>query len=106
MRQYTTPTLNITLKNKDGTVASDLVFDYLIFSLRSACYRIDKQINPSQVVEGVFSVDFTQEETSKMKLNDDIEMEINIFQNDKRYATNIKRMKVDRNLLQEIINED
>ena len=106
MRQYTTPTLNITLKNNDGSVASDLVFDYLIFSLRSACYRIDKQINSSQVVEGVFSVDFTQEEKSKMKLNDDIEMEINIFQNDKRYATNIKRMKVDRNLLQEIINEN
>lgn len=103
MRQYTTPTLNITLKYKDGTVASDLEFDYLVFSLRSACYKIDRKIQKESVEEGVFSVTFTQEETSKMKLNDNVEMELNFFKGQTRFATNIQQMKIDRNLLQEII---
>lgn len=103
MRQYTTPTLNITLKHKDGSVASDVDFTYLIFSLRSACYQIDREIPKADVTDGVFSVTFTQEETGKMKLGDDIEMELNFFHNDKRFATEIKRMKVNRNLLNEVI---
>lgn len=106
IRQFTTPTLNITLKHKDGIVADDLVFDYLIFSLRNACYRIDRTIQFENVVEGVFQVEFTQEETSRMKLNDVVEMEINFFKNDKRFATNIKQMIVDRNLLNEVIQNE
>ena len=103
MRQYTTPTLNITLKHKDGTVASDVEFNYLIFSLRSACYKIDRKIESSEVVDGAFSVTFTQEETSKMKLGDTVEMELNFFLGDTRFATNIKRIDIDRNLLQKVI---
>lgn len=106
IRQYTTPTLNITLKHRDGIIADDLVFDYLIFSLRNACYRIDRTIQFEEVVEGVFQVEFTQEETSKMRLNDEVEMELNFFYNDKRFATNIKKMVVDRNLLNEVINNE
>lgn len=103
MRQYTTPILNITLKYKDGTTATNLEFDYLIFSLRSKCYKIDKTIQKEMVEEGVFSVSFTQEETSQMKLGETVEMELNFFYQDIRFATNIKQMKIDRNLLQEII---
>lgn len=105
IRQYTTPTLNITIKHKDGMIADDLVFDYLIFSLRSKCYRIDRQVDYEDVVDGVFQIEFTQEETSKMKLHDEIEMELNFFYNDKRFATNIKEMVVDRNLLNQVIDE-
>lgn len=103
MRQYTTPTLNITIKYRDGGIASDLDYDYLIFSLRSACYKIDRTIQKEEVIDGVFSITFTQEETAKMKLNDDVEMELNFFKDDTRFASNIQKMRIDRNLLQEVI---
>lgn len=103
MRQYTTPTLNITLKHPDGTIASDIEFDYLIFSLRSACYSIDRRVETSDVIDGMFSVTFTQEETSKMKVGDNVDMEINFISGDTRFATNIKNTRLDKNLLQEII---
>lgn len=103
MRQYTTPTLNITLKKNDGTIADDIVYDYLIFSLKSACFKIEKTVQFEQVVDGKFSIEFTQEETSRLNINEQIEMEINFFQDDKRFATNIKKMRVDKNLLNRVV---
>jgi len=106
MRQYTTPSLKITLKHKDGTLATDIVFDYLIFSVRNKCYKIDKQVLYEDVVEAQFNVSFTQEETAKFRLDDQIEMEVNFFLNKKRFATDIKGMMVDRNLLMEVISDE
>ena len=105
IRQYTTPTLNITLRYHDGTIADDLVFDYLIFTLKSACYEISRQVLYEEVKEGKFKINFTQEETAKMHINEVVEMELNFFDNDKRFATNIQRMQIDRNLLNRVIRE-
>lgn len=104
MRQYTTPTLNITIKYRDGEIASDLEFDYLIFSLRSECFGLDRKIEKNQVIDGMFSVTFTQEETAMLTKGQTIEMELNFMNNDNRFATNIQKMRVDKNLLNEVMS--
>lgn len=103
MRQFTTPSLKITLKRKDGTIATDLEFDYLIFSIRSECFKIDKQIPFSEVQEGIFYVLLSQEETARLKIDSNVEVEVNFFAGQGRFATSIKRVKVDRNLLNRVI---
>lgn len=103
MRQYTTPTLNITIRYKNGEIATDLEFEYLVFSLRSECKKIDRIIEKKQVVDGVFTVTFTQEETAKFKIGQSIEMELNFYDNGERFASNIRRMEVSKNLLNEVI---
>lgn len=42
MRIYTTPELNITIKRRDGTVVTDLDFEYLIFTIKEGKNRLDK----------------------------------------------------------------
>lgn len=103
MRTYTTPLLNITLKRKDGTVVTDLMFDYLIFTVSSGKKRIDKRIEASEVEEGTFSVRFTQEETGSLGAYGTTKAEINFFSGNYRLATVIKNINMDANLIEEVI---
>ena len=102
MRQYTTPTLNITIKKKSGEVATDLVFDYLIFTIKGNRIRLDKEIQFSEVTEGKFKVRFTQEETGSLK-GTKARAEINFFAGEKRLATLIKTIDLDENLIDEVV---
>ena len=103
MIRYETPTLPITLTYGDGTVASDLVFDYLLFTLQNGKYKLEKRIDYSEVTEGKFNVEFTQEETGALEDGSVYEMQLNIMINDDRLPTDIKRGEVKRNLHNEVI---
>jgi len=104
MRQYTTPTLVVTIKYKNGEIASDFDFDYLIFSVANNKRRLDKKVMFADVVEGVFHVKFTQNETGAFEGTDN-EYQLNFFVGDARTATSIKHGKMQRNLLNEVIIE-
>ena len=111
MRRYTTPTLPITIKKKVGEDecgrpiyedATDLVFDYLLFSLKDETHRIDKRVEFSQVEAAKFIVRFTQEETGSF---DGViaRAEINFFTGSTRLGTLIKSINLDENLIDEVV---
>lgn len=102
MRKFTTPTLNITIKKKSGEVAKDLVFDYLIFTLKANGKRLDKRIEAAEVEEGTFKVRFTQEETGAFS-GISVKAEINFFTGDTRLGTLIKTIDLEENLIDEVI---
>ena len=103
MKRYETPTLPITLRYDDGTVASDYVFDFLIFTIVNNKIRIDKRIEYSETSEGKFNVEYTQEETGSLTDGSVYEFQINIMVGEDRVVTDIKRGKVERNLYNEVI---
>lgn len=102
MRKFTTPTLNITIKNKQGEVVTDLVFDYLIFTLKTPGKRLDKRVEFSDYQEGKFKVRFTQEETGAFS-GMSAKAEINFFSGDTRLGTIIKRLDLEENLIDEVV---
>lgn len=103
MRIFTTPDLRIRILKKDGTVATDLEFEYLIFTLRSCCARLDKRVDASEVEEGVFTVTLTQEETGLFPGYDTVKAELNFFNGNKRLGTLIKTISTDDNLIDEVM---
>ena len=102
MRKFTTPTLNITIKRKSGEVATDLVFDYLIFTLKTGQKRLDNRVDYSDFAEGQFKVRFTQEETGDFS-GMTARAEINFFTGSTRVATLIKSVNLDENLINEVV---
>lgn len=111
VRRYTTPTLPITIKKKVGEDecgrpiyedATDLVFDYLIFTMKDETHRIDKRVDFAQVQDAKFTVRFTQEETGSF---DGIQArgEINFFTGETRVATAIQTINLAENLINEVI---
>ena len=104
MRTYTTPTINITLRKKDGTLLNDFAFDYIIATMKNKNVIINRRIEKEDVIESQFDIDLTQEETSQLTVDSFLEIELNIFfEGDKRIATDIKTLKIQRNLLNKII---
>lgn len=103
MKRYETPTLPMTLRYRDGTVASDYLFDFLIFTIVNENVRFDKRIEYSETSEGKFNIEFTQEETGALTDGTVYEMQLNIMVGDDRVVTDIKRGKVERNLYNEVI---
>lgn len=113
MRNFTTPTFTITVKKKVGIddngalilePATDFVFDYLIFSIKSIGKRIDKRVEYSDYIDGQFKVRFTQEETGTLKGT--AEAEINFMRGNTRIATCIQTIDVEKNLINEVIGDD
>lgn len=111
MRRYTTPTLPITIKKKVGEDehgqpiyedATDLVFDYLIFTLKTGTHRVDKEVQFSEVQEAKFEVQFTQEETGSFE-GVQARAEINFFTGSTRVATLIKTIDLAENLINEVV---
>lgn len=102
MRRFTTPTLPITIKRKTGEVASDLVFDYLIFTIKAGKKRVDKYVQFSDYSEGKFLVKYTQEETGSFE-GVNVRAEINFFTGSTRVATIIKTINLAENLIDEVI---
>ena len=102
MRKFSTPTLPITIQYKDKTPI-DFEFDYLLFTIKNEGRCIEKQIPFSEVVDGKFNIEFTQEETGMLEDNTVYEIELNLMIGDRRIPTDIKRGKVLRNLHNEVI---
>lgn len=105
MRIFTTPTLNIHIRKKDGSPATDLEFEYLIFTIKSldGKTRLDKRMESSEVSEGSFVIELTQEETGMFEADETLRAEINFFNADKRLATLIKATSMDDNLIDEVV---
>ena len=103
MRRFTTPTLHITLKYKNGTLADDLQFDYILLSIENDGKLIERTIPYSEVTEAQFDVTLSQEETGSLKENSTYEVILNIMIAETRIGTSIQRFKVERNLHNEVI---
>ena len=102
MRKFTTPTLNITIKNNQGEVVTGLVFEYLIFTLKTPDKRLDKRVEYADYQEGTFKIRFTQEETGAFS-GMSARAEINFFNGDIRLGTIIKTINLEENLIDEVI---
>lgn len=105
MRQYTTPTLIINLLKADGTPALDVIFDYLILTLRSEDKKFMKNftVRYDEIEEAQFEVTLTQEDTAGLPIGGSLKAEINWFIDDRRFATAIKELSVRKNLLDEVV---
>lgn len=98
MIRWTTPTLQCS-------IPSDIIFDYILITLKQGNVVIEKQIEQSSVVDGKFNVFFTQKETGKFVKECDIEVQCNIMNGGTRLATNIVNLRICKNLHDGIINE-
>lgn len=96
MIKWTTPTLKCTLP-------SDLVFDYVLLTLKQNKVKIEKRVEYAEVVDGVFYVTFTQEETSRFSISYDVEAQLNVMNGETRLATNIIKMEVGENLYDKLL---
>ena len=105
MREFTTPTYDITVKYRDGTIASNLEFDYVLFTLVNDCGIIEKKVMYEETTEGKFAIDFTQEETGMMQPGN-AECELNFMRGEKRIASVIKRITISKNLHKGVITND
>lgn len=96
MIKWTTPTLAIT-------IPSDLMFDYLILTLKGAKATYDKRVEYSEVTEGQFEVTLSQEETGTFMSGERVEAQINFFYDEKRIATYPQMLYVTKNLLNKAV---
>ena len=104
MRQYTTPTLTLTVEGH--TLTEDI---YVTFSdqFRQKIFTIK---NPPMTTteEGTeITVELTQEQTAKFATRSMIYVQVNWFtSNGKRVATDIAEVGVGENLLKEILSNE
>ena len=111
MRAFTTPTLRMTVMKKVGydehglpifEPATDLVFDYLIFTIKCLGKRIDKNVPFSDYTEEAkFTVRYSQEDTSVLK--GIAEAEINFMRGETRIGSCIQYIDIEKNLINEVI---
>lgn len=95
MIKYTTPTLKCTIP--------DIDFDDILLTLSQGNTILEKIIEKESVVDNQFDVYLTQEETGMFRVNQDIEAQLNIFKDEDRLATNIVKIKITKNLHDEVI---
>lgn len=103
MRRFATPTLPITLRYRNKTIAEDFEFDYFIFTIANENRIIEKNIPYDSEAKGVYYATFTQEETGSLCDGSVYEMQLNVMVGEQRIPTEIKRGKVQRNLHNEVI---
>ena len=99
MIKWTTPTLLCK-------IPKDIAFDYLILTLKSRSYKINKTVPFSEIEDGTFSITLSQEETSKFEIGTNVEAQVNIISDGDlltRLGSNIICLHVCRNLYDEEI---
>lgn len=99
MIRWTTPTLTIG-------IPEGLVFDYLLFTLTGteSNKQINKRVEFAGVVDNVFTVTYTQEETGSFEEKEIIKAQINFMQGEAlRYASNKQYLVAEQNLIDEVI---
>lgn len=100
IRKFTTPTHTLTVKGTDLTEA-DVYVTYEQGDIKQTYTDVTCTLSGSDTV---ITVEMTQEETSKFKVGAYVEVQVNWVKNGKRDATDIKSIKVDGNLLDEVIS--
>lgn len=97
MRKWTTPSFKCT-------IPSDVQFDYIIVTFQQNCHKLEKTILPSEVEEGIFYLNFTQEESAMFETGN-VEVECNFMLGDVRMASGLETIYVKKNLHDELIGE-
>lgn len=99
MIKWTTPNLKCT-------IPQNLEFDYILLTLMQSSVegiKLEKRIESEEVTDGVFMVNFSQEETGMFAHDKTIEAQLNIIAGDMRMATNIVKLQMSKNLHNEVI---
>lgn len=102
MRQYTTPTLELTVKNQLLSAADVYV------TLKHSGGVITRSGNEITVTEtggnSVIAVPFTQQETGAFENGETIAVQVNWMVGDNRMATEVAYVRVTENLLKEVLS--
>ena len=102
MRQYTTPTLTLTVEGVDLTAADDV---YVTISDRDRDVTVTND-SPTVTTDGTDStveITLTQEETAMFPANERSGIEVNWMKNGARFATEIAYINVRENLLKVVL---
>lgn len=77
--------------------------DYVIVSIKQSNIKIDKTIEASKIDNNIISVAFSQEETGSFVIGN-AELQVNAFYMNERHASNIVKINIYENLLDEVKN--
>lgn len=94
--RWTTPTL-------DMEIPSDLECDYALVTIKGANVTIEFTVQAADIVDGVFSVTLTQEQTGAFKVGERVLVQCNVMGGGTRLATGEATMVIARNLHDEEI---
>lgn len=101
MRQYTTPTLPLTVEGVDLTDC-----DYVWVTLSDKAGAVVTKENPEMTLDGEdteIEITLTQAETGQFAANQRVDVEVNWMKSGVRGATEIAQIMVEENLLKEIL---
>ena len=107
IRRFTSPTQELEVENVDLT-QSDVYVTYTQGHTVLTVSNEDIQMETVVVddhTNTLISVYMSQETTAAFKINEDIEVQVNWLTDGKRNATDIAKVGVKRNLLEEVIRE-
>lgn len=109
IRKYTSPTQQLIIDGIDLTDKSV----YVTYSQDNTKLTYhDEDIEVEKIVQDdltstIISIYMSQEDTSKFNVIKDAEVQVNWLDSDgKRNATSIAKIKINRNLLEEVIEEN
>lgn len=100
MRQYTTPTITLTVK--DQKIADKDVYVSLQYS--GGLLMIEDPEMTETAKDTVITVPLTQSQTSKFKNGETLALQVNWMDGESRFATDIAYLRVTENLLKEILS--
>lgn len=107
IRRYTSPTQELEVENVDLT-QSDVYVTYTqgrtVLTVSNEDIEMESVVVDDQT-NTLISVYMSQEATAAFKINEDIEVQVNWLTDGERNATDIARVGVKRNLLEEVIRE-
>ena len=108
IRKYTSPTQQLIIDGIDLTDKSV----YVTYSQDNVKLTYhDEDIEVIKVVQDnitstLISIYMSQEDTAKFSVIKDAEVQVNWLEDGKRNATSIAKVKINRNLLEEVIEEN
>ena len=98
----TTPTFTLSIPEDSGLDLSKATNIY--FTIRQGSIIYTKTGSDITIVdENTVTVSLTQEETLSFKYLVDAEIQLNWTEGNKRYATKIRKIPLDKNLIKEVI---
>ena len=108
MINYTTPTIYLTVENVDLSGQKDVYVSLEQFGLELTKSGEDITVSTTthdQITDTNISVPLTQEESAAFEFGKEVQVQVNwIDSQGVRDATEIKKIKVFRNLLDEVIS--
>lgn len=96
MIKWTTPRVKCS-------IPPDLPLDYVLVTFKQGAIVVEKTVVAEQIEDGVFYIDFTQEETSQFNVGLGVDVQINIMSGSTRLASRILKVTATKNLHDEFI---